>query len=305
LTEAELVGWIRNHTKVDPALVPVGPGDDAAVVKASGRRLVVTVDTIAEGVDFEIPAAAAREVGRKAVAVNLSDLAAMGAVPICCVASAVLRAGLGAGFAKDLYQGMRSIAAKFDCPVTGGDLTGWSGGVVVTVTAIGKPAGAAVVTRSGARPGDMVLVTGTLGGSICGKHLKFTPRVAEGVWLARNFAPTAMIDISDGLGVDAAHIAAESGCRVVIDAAAVPISAAARRLAGGGPGAAMDRAVGDGEDFELLLAMPAARAQKCMAEWPFRTRLTRVGEVLEGRGAVLRHGDGREERIDSEGYQHF
>ncbi len=303
--EAELLRWIAARTRLDPARFPIGPGDDAALVNAPQRRLVVTVDTIAEGVDFKLESATAHQVGRKAVAVCLSDLAAMGAEPLCLVASAVLTRGLGGSFVKGLYKGMESAAARFDCPLVGGDLTSWAGDVVITVTALGTPVAAKAVTRSGARAGDAVFVTGSLGGSIRGKHLRFVPRLAESAWLVERFAPTAMIDISDGLGVDAGHIASESGCRICIEAARVPVSRAAHQMAAEGGACALTRAVGDGEDFELLFTLPTIKADKCIRCWPFKTRLSLVGEAVEGEGAVLRHADGKEEPIDSEGYQHF
>lgn len=305
MTEAQLIDWIRKRTKPDPHKVPLGPGDDAAVVTASRRQVVVTVDTIAEGVDFTLDSMTPRQVGRKAVAINLSDLAAMGAEPLCCVASAVLTGGLGADFARGLYEGMERIAEKFSCPLVGGDLTRWSGGVVITVTALGMPAGERAITRANARPGDRLFVTGSLGGSLERKHYSFTPRLEEAAWLARNFPPNAMIDISDGLGIDAGHIGAESGCRIVIDAARVPVSSAARRMARSGGKDALARAVSDGEDFELLLALSDREAGECLKRWPFRRKLSVIGELLEGEGVILKHADGREEGIDSEGYQHF
>lgn len=305
MTEQQLVGWIRKRTRLDPRKVPLGPGDDAAVVNAGHGRVVVTVDTIAEGVDFTLDAMTARQVGRKALAINLSDLAAMGAEPLCSVASAVLTGGLGADFAKGIHEGIERLARKFSCPLVGGDVTGWSGGVVITVTALGVPAGEKAITRTNARPGDRLLVTGSLGGSSERKHYSFTPRIEEGAWLARNFPPDAMIDISDGLGVDAGHIAAESGCRIVIDAARVPVSSAARRMARSGGKDALGRAVSDGEDFELLFALSEHEAGECLKRWPFRAKLSVIGEFLEGEGVILRHADGREEGIDSEGYQHF
>ncbi len=304
LSERRLIDWIKKRSAAAGNLVQIGPGDDAALVKLPSSRLLVAIDTIAEGVDFDLAGAAAA-VGRKALAINLSDMAAMGAKALFCLVSVNLREDLPGRFARRLYSGMEAMAAKFDCPIVGGDVTGWSGGVVVTVAIAGVAAGKRAVTRAGARPGEKVFVTGTLGGSILGKHIRFTPRVAEGTWLARNFIPTAMIDISDGLGVDAGHIARESGVSIVLGAAGIPISRAARRIGTADGKSALSHAVGDGEDFELLFTLPAARAAKCVDEWPFKTRLTEIGTVREGKGVYLRHRDGQEEGIDTEGYEHL
>ncbi len=305
LSEGELIAWIRNRIRFDKRFVKIGPGDDAALVKPASRDLLFTVDTVAEGVDFALDETTASDIGRKALAINLSDLAAMGGRPLCCVASVVLRRGLGSRFSKDLYKGLAAAARRFSCDLVGGDVTGWGSGVVVTVAAVGVLCGKRAITRGGARPGHSVLVTGTLGGSILGKHLKFTPRLAEAEWLARHFPPAAMIDISDGLGVDSGHIAHESAAAIIIDASRVPVSAAARRLAATTGKSALSHAVGDGEDFELLFALDKHRAAKCLEAWPFKTRLTASGRVEKGSGSYLFFKDHHRERIDSEGYQHL
>ncbi|MCD6405487.1 MAG: thiamine-monophosphate kinase [Planctomycetes bacterium] len=304
-SERRLLDWIRKRSPAAGEVVQIGPGDDAALVKLPSSRLLVAIDTIAEGVDFDLAEATAAAVGRKALAINLSDMAAMGASGLFCLASVNLRDDLPGRFARGLYSGMEAMAAKFGCPIVGGDVTGWPGGIVVTVAIAGVPEGKRAVTRAGARPGEKVFVTGTLGGSILGKHLRFTPRVAEGTWLARHCAPTAMIDISDGLGVDAGDIARESGVSLVLGAAGIPISRAARRLGAADGKTALAHAVGDGEDFELLFTLPAARADKCVDEWPFRTKLSEIGTVQKGKGVRLHHRDARVEGIDTEGYEHL
>lgn len=314
LSERELIRWIRRSLALAPAspstapgaTVLIGPGDDAALLDLPSRRLIAKVDTIAEGVDFTLDTATPALVGRKAVAINLSDIAAMGGRPVFCLASAILRPGLGAAFQKALSRGLITTAARFGCPLVGGDITGWKGGVALTVMACGVPAGKRAITRAGARPGDVVLVTGALGGSILGHHLKFTPRLAEAAFMAREFPPSAMIDISDGLGVDSGHIAAESGVAIEIDARRIPISPAARRLARSDGRSALYHAVADGEDFELLFTMPPARARRLMERWPFaRTRLTAIGAVAPGGGVYLRDADGHRTRIDTLGYEHL
>jgi thiamine-monophosphate kinase len=274
------------------------------VINTPGKPLVITTDTIAENVDFSLDSASARQIGRKTVAISLSDVAAMGGKPLFVVVSAVLTSGLPERFARDLYRGIAAAAKRWQCPLVGGDLTTWGGRIVATSTVGGVAAGRKPVTRAGARPGHRLFVTGTLGGSLARKHLSFTPRLAEGAWLARDCTPSAMIDISDGLGVDAAHIASESNAALKIEATSLPVSRAARRLAANGGKTPIERAVSDGEDFELLFSLSPAKARKCLESWPFRTRLTRIGTVERGSGVRLIHPDGRSERIDTRGYEH-
>lgn len=305
MPERELIRWIGKRLSFDANKVPVGPGDDMALVNVPSRGLLVAVDTIAQGVDFTLASATPEQIGRKALAINLSDVAAMGAVPSWCVASVCLTEGLGATFAKRLSNGLVDASKKYGCPLVGGDITGWRESLVVTVAIGAVPAGRRAITRSGARPGDLVLVTGELGGSILGKHLVFEPRLPEAAWLARHCPPAAMIDISDGLGVDAAHIAEESGVNLRIDAAAVPVSRAAMRMSRRRPAAALKHAVSDGEDFELLFTMPPRLAWRIAKKWPFGTRVHVIGEVRRGRGVTLVYPDGKKARIDSEGYEHL
>jgi len=305
ISERELISWIRGRGRSGGELLEIGPGDDAALLRLPSRRLVATIDTIAEGVDFFLDETTPEQVGRKALAANLSDLAAMGARPLFCLVSVALREGLGRDFARGLYRGVEKLAEKYDCAVAGGDVTGWEGGLVLTIAAAGTPAAKRALTRSGARPGEALLVTGRLGGSILGKHFTFTPRIEEAAWLAENLPVGAMIDISDGLGVDAGHVAAESRVRLSIDAAKVPVSRPARRLAERTGKSPLEHAVSDGEDFELLFTLPEPEAARCIEQRPFRTRITRIGRVEEGEGVELRLADGTTRRIEREGYEHL
>jgi thiamine-monophosphate kinase len=305
MTERELISWVRGRLRIDSPIVEIGPGDDTALIHAPSLRMLLAIDTIAEGVDFIVGKASPRAIGRKALAVNLSDIAAMGGRPLWCMISVNLREGLGAAFARGVYLGLEKLSREAKCPLVGGDVTGWKDGVVVTVAIGGTLAGKQAITRSGAKPGDVVLVTGALGGSILGKHLRFTPRLEEGAWLAQHAAPSAMIDMSDGLGVDAGHIAAESGVALEIDAGRIPVSPDARRLARRDRGSPLSHAVGDGEDFELLFTMARRTAERVLREKPFRTRVTAIGRVVEGSGAWLVREDGKRERIDAKGYEHL
>lgn len=261
------------------AAVACGIGDDAAVL-ADGTLLAT--DTLLEGRHYT-PEADPRAVGHKAVAVNLSDIAAMGGTPVAATVALTLRRSAGAARADALMAGLQETAARHGVALVGGDTTSWEGPEAVSVTVLGRsPAGGAVL-RSGARPGHGVFVTGPLGGSLRGRHLTFEPRLREGAEVAA-LGATAMIDLSDGLSSDAAHLAAASGIRIVLDADAIPVHADAGGL---------DAALRDGEDFELLFTLPPG--VPCGHH--------RIGVVRAGRGVHLRRG-GVEEPLVAAGFSH-
>jgi thiamine-monophosphate kinase len=201
---------------------------------------------------------------------------------------------------------MRKCADRFDVPIAGGDVTSWKQDLLVTcVTALGRDAHAQPVLRSGARPGDVILVTGELGGSLLGRHVRFIPRVDESLALVRRIRPHAMIDVSDGLSSDLGHIAQESGVGAVIDEQALPVSRDARRAAKVDGRSATEHALDDGEDFELIVTMSGRDAQRVLARPPFRTRLTAIGRIVRKPGLFIRTRDGKERRLEPGGYEHL
>jgi len=220
--EFALINWLRKNLPETSRRVRIPVGDDAAVISAPSDGLVaVTTDMILEGTHFELLAPRAdkrtlRQIGRKAVAVSLSDVAAMGLAPSAVVVSVAIPESRGLGFAQELFRGMRTIAQQFQVDVVGGDITSWEGRLAICTTVLGGGGGLKPIKRSGARPGDALAVTGRLGGSRLGKHLRFKPRVEEALYLNRNFKIRAMIDISDGLALDLSHILEESGCGAVL-----------------------------------------------------------------------------------------
>src|SRR5687767_6253101 len=250
--EFDFIDWIRRQTTPhEHVLVP--PGDDLAVLRwPADDLLIVGVDQVLDTVHFDSSVHTPRQIGRKVMNRNLSDCAAMACLPAAAVATVALPHGVGLDYAKELYLGLRDAADPFDCPVVGGDTASWDGKLVMTVTILGRSAGVAPVTRKGARPGDGVYVTGPLGGSILGRHLTFEPRVTLARQLIGPMAPTAMIDLSDGLSRDLAHICDESGVGAVIDAAAVPIHDDALLLMRRDGRPPLEHALHDGEDYELL-----------------------------------------------------
>src|SRR5262249_59454932 len=228
--EFEFIDWLRKRTPADPRVL-LGPGDDTAVLRApAGGSWLVTTDMLLEGSHFRFPQADPKQVGRKAMAVNLSDIAAMAGKPVAAVASVGLPRSGVRSLAEALYLGMRELADAFDTSLVGGDTNSWDGALVISVTLFGEATARGPVTRAGAKPGDWLLVTGPLGGSIQAKHLDFTPRVREALALHQLADLHAMIDISDGLAADLKHICDESRCGALLSADAIPISPTARQI---------------------------------------------------------------------------
>src|SRR5947199_2003077 len=216
--EFAYIDWLRQRTPADPRVL-LGPGDDAAALRFTpGATCLVTTDMLLDGSCFRLAEAGPRRVGRKAMAVNLSDIAAMAGRPVAAVVSVGLPRRGGRALAEELYTGLREVADAFDTAIVGGDTNSWDGPLVISVTLLGEASGRGPVRRSGARPGDWLMVTGPLGGSIRGNHLDFTPRVREARRLHEVAELHAMIDVSDGLAADLGHLCAESGCGAVLSA---------------------------------------------------------------------------------------
>jgi thiamine-monophosphate kinase len=298
--EFAFIDWVRRQTPADPR-VPIGLGDDAAAVSLPSGSCLITTDMLLEGSCFRLAEAGPRLVGRKAMAVNLSDIAAMAGRPVAAVVSVGLPRQGGQALAEELYRGLREMADAFSTALVGGDTNSWDGPLVISVTLLGEATPRGPVRRSGAKPGDRLLVTGPLGGSILGKHLTFTPRVHEALSLHAFADLHAMIDISDGLAGDLAHICQESGCGAVLRAADIPIADDARRMAD--QRSPLDHALGDGEDFELLFAVSSDDGRRLIATQPIAgITLTAVGECVD-KGLWL-ETDGKRAPLEPRGYVH-
>ena len=303
MKELPFIDWIRSQSDFDPAAVPVGPGDDMAVVTCGGRDLLVTIDQVLDGTHFVWADCGPRAAGRKAMARSLSDVAAMAAVPVAAVASVALPPGFARDQAEEIYRGLRAAGDAFACPLVGGDVASWDGALAITVTVLACPAGAhEPVLRSGARVGDAICVTGQFGGAWhTERHLSFTPRIAEANALADRCEVHAMIDVSDGLGVDLRRLCAASGVGAVIEAARVPIHTDATALRADDPLAA---ALGDGEDYELLFTLPPDQARAMIAQPVCEAPVTRIGLVQADRAVRLVGADGRGEELAPHGWEH-
>jgi thiamine-monophosphate kinase len=305
--ESDLIAWLRAELPPHPCL-RLGIGDDAALVQlGSGSDCVVTVDIISDQVDFRLDQIDdPRRVGHKALGVNLSDLAAMAAIPRAAVVGLALPRQTALALAKSLYRGILPLAARFDMAIAGGDTHVWDGPLLVSITAIGAVGPHGLLRRQGAKPGDQLLVTGQLGGSLLGRHLDLEPRVREALLLNDRYDLHAAIDISDGLAIDLARLADASGCGAVIELAQVPVSPAAKQLAAT-PGDArtpLEHALSDGEDFELLLAVPQATAERLVAEQPLEVPLTRIGQCITQPGLWQQDADGQRRPLPPVGFVH-
>lgn len=309
IVELELVRWLSENLPAHP-LLRIGIGDDAAVLRwPTDGELVVTTDAITDQVDFLLAETDPRLIGHKALGVNLSDLAAMAAEPVAAVVSLVLPRNGGVGFdakglAVELYHGMLPLAERFGVAIAGGDTNSWDGPLAISVTAFGRTTERGPLTRSGARPGDCVLVTGALGGSILGRHLSVEPRVREALLLNERYELSAGMDVSDGLALDASRLAAASGCGVALRLEAIPVSDAARSLAEHDGKSPLEHALGDGEDFELLFTAPADVAEQMVREQPLDVPVTIIGECVAEAGLWRRDLNGTLTPLEASGYRH-
>jgi thiamine-monophosphate kinase len=329
--ESEIISRLRNIARITDGVL-VGIGDDAAVIRtADGRDLIACCDLMVEGVHFRSEWAPPRLLGRKALAVNLSDVAAMGGIPKFALISIAVPARFGSDFIDELFNGMFEMANTSGVSIIGGDTSGSRDSLFIDVSVIGECESGRAVTRRGARPGDIIYVSGSLGASAFGlflledgfriddskdaidatgrravlKHLAPEPRLSLGRALGEAGLATAMVDISDGLSTDLWHILDESGCGAIIHAEAIPIDecvcSAASNKAGTDP---LRLALDGGEEYELLFTVRPENQQR-IAELSTASgvALTALGEIVE-RGGLRLERDGALEPVQPAGYQH-
>jgi thiamine-monophosphate kinase len=310
-----------------PAWVIIGPGDDAAVIRPErGAFDVVTTDAQVEGVHFDRRFVPADAIGYRALAVNLSDLAAMGAWPRAALLSLALPPSLDVSHFEQLVDGVLAVATEHKVTLVGGNITQTSGPLTVDITAIGSVKPRRILTRAGARPGDEVYVTGTLGEAATGlqrlqaaaqtgldwpsdscvvRYLRPQPRVRAGMLLGRNRAASSCMDVSDGLADCVRQVAEASGVGITLDASAIPVSAEVREAQvrwGQNP---LAPALSGGDDYELFFTVrPAHRGRlRAVFQQVGDLPITRIGVVTKGRNLLVRDADGT--RPIPTGYQHF
>jgi thiamine-monophosphate kinase len=325
LGEHALLARILERLPRPSASVLVGPGDDAAVLAPiRNERLVVTTDAVVEGVHFSRAFSSPADIGHRALAVNLSDLAAMGATPRWALLSLVLPGSWAVADVEDLVDGLAALAKAHGVSVVGGNITRTEGSLVVDVTAGGGVGSRKWLTRSGAKAGHEIWLSGSIGGAAAGlemlsdpqspipdpvcvaRHRRPEPRVRLGVAVGRARCATAAMDLSDGLADALRQVAAASGVGVRIDAEALPIEAGAREWWTSRGENAELRAVAGGDDYELLFAVPArsGRALRAVAWQVANPPLTKIGVFTKDpRSLVMVRG--AHENALPEGFAHF
>ena len=303
MDELQWVSWLQHRAgKADarPAIA-LGIGDDMAAIAARAELVLVSSDMLLDGVHFDLARHDPSLVGRKAIACSLSDCAAMAVRPIAFTVSIALPKSLERKTVEQIFEGMFTLADEFDVPLAGGDTTRWDHPLVLDVAITAVPHdGVDPVTRSGAKPGDTLFVTGKLGGSLARRHLTFTPRVKEAEAIARCLGGRlhAMIDISDGLSLDLWRVCEASGVGAVLDERllqdVVSHDAQVASEQDGNP--ALGHVLSDGEDFELLLAVNGPVDAPDIS-------LFEIGRVTDG-GLTIRKDDGSTAPLKPRGFVH-
>jgi len=292
--EFGLIDRIKKQIKTDPSVIK-GIGDDCAVLEfTKDKYQLFSSDMLVEGVDF-YPHENPYLIGRKSLAAALSDIAACAGLPRYCLVSLGLPKNKSVKFVSQLFKGIVELAKKYKINIVGGDIS-QARCITLDVSILGIVEKKHLVLRSGAKKGDIIFVTGKLGGSIFGKHLKFTPRLKEARFLVENFKVNSMIDISDGLTQDLGHILNESRVGALIYEGLIPLSNQARNLSD---------ALYMGEDFELLFTLSYDEAQKLLQQK--RANLFKpIGEIIDKKqGLRLVDKRGREKIIKPGGFRHF
>lgn len=290
MRENDFLKWIRTNTPAHER-VPVNVGDDMAGVTMGASLVLLKTDQCLDQVHFDLRKHTAAQAGRKAVNRCLSDCAAMACVPAAIVISVALpKEGPGSGetFARELFLACQDAAALFDCPLVGGDTGMWDQRLAITVSALGQiPVGQRAITRSGAKAGDTIFVSGALGGSILGSHLSFVPRIelAQKIVRAVKQGLHAMMDLSDGLAQDLPRLCAASGVGAHLYTSRLPIHEDAWTLSQRDSVPAGFHALADGEDYELLFAMDPESVPEIvnLSDVP----LTAIGEITAETGLFL------------------
>ncbi|HIJ91337.1 MAG: thiamine-phosphate kinase [Desulfobulbaceae bacterium] len=323
--EREIIARIRQGAGNSGDLV-VGIGDDCAVYKTASNRIsLVTTDTMVEGVHFDLRWHPSFDLGRKAASVNISDIAAMGGLPRFALLSLALTPATGSQWLAEFMAGFSAVLSEHDVVLIGGDTVQSGHENVLSVTVLGEMAEAELITRKGARIGDLVLVSGFLGEAAAGlalcrlglahdpdwqplvnAHLNPVPLVALGRVLAASGLVHAMQDLSDGLATDLAHICAESGVGAVVTAEKIPLSPLLRKAAESCAQSPLDWAISGGEDYQLLFTVTAQQVEPLCAlvREKIGGELSVVGRIVEGQGVFLEEA-GRSREISYRGYEHF
>lgn len=315
--EFGLIDFIKSHTTVPEGMV--GIGDDCAIVKGEVFDTIFSTDMLLEGVHFLRTKASPEDVGWKSAAVNLSDIAAIGGEPTATFLSIALPSDAQGEWAERFVEGYAEISRLYGVPLLGGDTTSSLRDIAINVGVMGRCERGKALLRSGARVGDTIFVTGTLGDSGAGlkallanldnsrkevdyvvsRHLRPTPRIEEGLALSRTGLVGAMMDISDGIASDLGHILRASGVGADVEMTALPLSTALERICQSEGWDKYALATSAGEDYELLLTAPEEIAQ--MVDFP----LHKIGKIVEGKADIRWLKEGKEIEFNTKGFTHF
>ncbi len=300
--EDAITSWFARRRKLSAEDFPIGIGDDMAQIRIGGNSVLITTDILLEGVHFDLRKATLKQVGYKSMAASLSDCAAMATKPVAAVVSVGLPKNFGTAELKKLHSGIIQAGDRYGCALVGGDITKWQsdGKLVVNVAMISVCAGNEPVRRSGAKTGDCICVTGSLGGSVFAKHLRFEPRVLEAMKIAQTVKLNSMMDISDGLSTDLNRICRCSGVGAVIYAERIPISRAAKKMKD-----PLGSALNDGEDFELLFSLSQKDCEKLLEKWGEPLSITYVGIITDSGKLQIKTADGKIMDLKPRGYDHL
>ncbi len=296
MRELNLLQHIYAHNDQLPGLVQIPPGDDMGAIQLGDQTLLLAVDQVIDGIHVDLKTTSLQRIGRKAVTRNLSDVAAMAAVPLATLATATLPRTFGQDRAEALFDAMRQTAQQYQCPLVGGDMAIGDGPLHLTVTILAKPDGIEPVLRSGSNIGDVICVTGQLGRSLpTGHHLDFLPRLQAARTLASDprTRPHAMIDLSDGLGCDLKHLCDASNLSAILFENQLPYRDHAN----------WTEAVGNGEDYELCFTMDPQSVPKEAAG----VRISVIGQMIEVKQTPtvsLQRLDGSRVCLDNRGWEH-
>ena len=302
-SESRVTDYFAQSAKLDPKDFPIGIGDDMAWMNFPQGSALITTDMLLEGTHFDLSSCSLEQVGYKAMAVSLSDCAAMASLPFAAVAAVALPKGFGSQELKELHKGIIRAGKAFGCALVGGDITSWSDNnskLAVNITMLSKPAIAEPIQRSTAKVGDVICVTGFLGGSLAGRHLDFVPRVKEAIRLTEIAKINSMMDISDGISTDLTHLCRLSCVGARLFAKDIPISQAAMHNEN-----PLISALCDGEDFELLFTLSAEQFEILAAKWNLDVPIKSVGIITDSSDIAIEYEDGKVEQLKPKGYDHI
>jgi thiamine-monophosphate kinase len=326
ISENKIIQFLQARHSSHSPLLKKGIGDDAAVIRpmGSGEYWAITTDMLLEGVDFRCEWTTPRQLGYKSIAVNLSDLAAMGAYPRFYTVSLAMPQDVNESWIQEFYAGLTACGSAHGAILIGGDLSSSPNGIMISITALGESLNRRVLYRSGGRPGDILYVTGTLGCSAAGLHLLQTgklhsrsqaqrlalrvqrmpePRCAAGQWLTQSNLVRCMMDISDGLSIDLSRMCTAGCVDAEICLADIPVLAESRSW-NCDP---LDMALHGGEDYELLFAVPKSKKKLLETNYPSEfPQITPIGSMIEGNGKIWISEPGKKRfRLPVRGFDHF